>query len=369
MAKVAKRRNRWVADFRDPRTGKRHWISKATRKDAEAALTEALARVQAGQYQGQREAVRFEELAESFMQSVTPTVRESTSADYQSVIDNHLLPAFQGWRVRDITLRQIEQFRADMLAKDVRVAGGKARKIAARTINKCLVLLSMMFNHALRHRWVSHNAAALAKRVRAAAPTEALIEANVLNPDEIKALLDACDDDMRPIVMAAIYTGLRQGELLGLQWGDVELNTGKLHVRRAFTFGDFREPKTRAGRRVVDMPATLVAELKRWKLACPKGELDLVFPNSAGKPRESAKPGAARFLPGPSPSRSTQDPLSRPAAHVRQPDAPQPRADHARPGCARAREPGHHAFRVRAHDPDRGRRRSAAPGGADRVWW
>jgi integrase len=84
--------------------------------------------------------------------------------------------------------------------------------------------------------------------------------------------------------MTAIYTGLRQGELLGLKWGDIELDTGKLYVRQQWTSGKFVEPKTRAGRRKVDLPPTLVAELRRWKLQCPKGELDLVFPNGAGKP-------------------------------------------------------------------------------------
>jgi integrase len=168
-----------------------------------------------------------------------------------------------------------------MLRKQV--AGARtARTLAPRTVNKCLVLLTMLLNYALRHRWISHNPAAFAKKVREPAVEEALVEANVLSPGEITRLLQACDADVRPIVMTAVYTGLREGELLGLQWGDVDWAEAKLHVRRAWTSGRFVEPKTAAGGRNVDIPHSLMQELKRWKLACPKG--DLVFPNGAGNP-------------------------------------------------------------------------------------
>jgi integrase len=109
----------------------------------------------------------------------------------------------------------------------------------------------MMFNYALRHRWIAHNPASLVKKVREPATREPVIESNVLAPAEIKMLFDASDTDVRPIVMTVIYCGLREGELLGLQWADIDWVAGKLYVRRAWTSGGFVEPKTRAGRRAV----------------------------------------------------------------------------------------------------------------------
>lgn len=72
--------------------------------------------------------------------------------------------------------------------------------------------------------------------------------------------------------------------MLGLQWCDIDWNSGKVHVRRGYSDGRFTEPKSRHSRRQVDLPPSLLNELRRWKLACPTGELDLVFPNGQGMP-------------------------------------------------------------------------------------
>ena len=88
-------------------------------------------------------------------------------------------------------------------------------------------------------------------------------------------------------------TGMRHGELNGLQWPCVRFNDAKplIEVRRSLTEipkkagGPILEPpKTRAGYRDIPIPSELVSELRRWRLACPPSELDLVFPNSLGGP-------------------------------------------------------------------------------------
>jgi len=290
MAKVCRRRNKWIADFRDPKTQKRHWVSCATRKEAEAALTQALAKINAGTFQGKRDAVRFEELAETFLKSIAPTIRPSTFSDYKQCIERHLLPAFKGWRLADISVRDVEQLRSDLRAKDAHVT---KRKLSPRTCNKVLTLAGALFEEAERHGWMSKNPARLVRKLRKLRPEgqEEVVMA-VLNPPEIQALLDACEPKWRPIIMTGVFTGLRVGELLGLAWSDVDWNSNKIHVRRSYTFKGFQEPKTKAGRRTVDMPATLVRELKAWKLACPKAErkegeepgLELCFANGLGHP-------------------------------------------------------------------------------------
>jgi integrase len=72
--------------------------------------------------------------------------------------------------------------------------------------------------------------------------------------------------------------------LLGLQWGDCEFGKGRLYVRRqleAIT-GELAPPKTAASTRFVSLPPVAMSELKRWKIECPHGELDFVFPNTNG---------------------------------------------------------------------------------------
>ena len=80
------------------------------------------------------------------------------------------------------------------------------------------------------------------------------------------------------------FTGLRRGELLGLKWSDVELDAGRIHIRRSFGRYGFGEPKSRAGRRVVALAPSLVAELRRHKLASSPNDHDLVFASQADTP-------------------------------------------------------------------------------------
>lgn len=68
----------------------------------------------------------------------------------------------------------------------------------------------------------------------------------------------------------AVFTSMRQGELLGLQWGDVNWSSHQIHVRRAWKDGVFTQPKTRNSQRRVDVPDVLLHELKEWRLPCPR---------------------------------------------------------------------------------------------------
>lgn len=107
-------------------------------------------------------------------------------------------------------------------------------------------------------------------------------------PFEIQAVLGTAEPRWRVIILTAVLTGLREGELLGLAWGDIDWSARQIYVRQQYTAGRFSELKTEASRRCVDLPAGLVAELRRWRLACPPGSHDLVFPNGAGNPENHA---------------------------------------------------------------------------------
>jgi integrase len=87
----------------------------------------------------------------------------------------------------------------------------------------------------------------------------------------------------RPLLSTAALTGLRASELRGLRWEDVDLQTHELYVRqRADKFGQIGSPKSAAAHRAVPFGQTVATMRKEWKLACPKGQLGLVFPNGAG---------------------------------------------------------------------------------------
>jgi integrase len=88
----------------------------------------------------------------------------------------------------------------------------------------------------------------------------------------------------RPLLLTAIFTGLRASELRGLRWADVDLATASLHVtQRADTYGTIGSTKSASGRRTVPLLPMVVKALKEWRLLCPHGS-DLVFPNRSGQP-------------------------------------------------------------------------------------
>jgi integrase len=263
-----------LLDYRD-QFGRRHWeTTTGNRKEAERLLAQRLIEIGCDDYRAPDEQKTFNELVAAYRSGhVRVAVCASTANWYEGAIRNHLLPYFAGRMVREINAQQVERFRQMMVEK------GRGR----RTVNKCLTLLGAMYRYALKHRWVSYNPVALVAKLReeAGAKQDAL-DSNILTPVEINAMLEAADDRYRTLLMTAALTGLRQGELLGLQWGDIDWNTRQLHVRRSYSAGAFNEPKTKYSRRRVDLPGVLVSELKRWKLRCPVGELDLVFPTSGG---------------------------------------------------------------------------------------
>jgi integrase len=108
---------------------------------------------------------------------------------------------------------------------------------------------------------------------------------DIPTPDEIRQIIHAVKGRWRPLLLTAIFTGLRASELRGLRWIDIDLQKAELHVcQRASRFNEIGPPKTEAAERTVPLPPMVVNTLRQWKLICPKkdGQLVYVFPNSEG---------------------------------------------------------------------------------------
>jgi integrase len=277
---------------------------------AQALLTKRLVEVARGDFVSDRQRLVFSELCNRYLDSKV-NIRPTTMRSYKQLIDAYLLPYFEKQRIHTITAADVERYRAELsaglpapiadalmhrtLASRANLSRARAKqkaartKVGARTINKSLTVLTMIFNYAARHRWVDFNPAEHIEKLRDnRAISRRLADQNILTPNEVKRLIDAATDRWRLIIQTAVFTGMRQGELLGLQWGDIDWNSHQIHVRRAWREGSFTEPKTANSIRKVDLPEFMIAELKQWKLRCPISEHDLVFPNGSGNPESHA---------------------------------------------------------------------------------
>jgi integrase len=104
--------------------------------------------------------------------------------------------------------------------------------------------------------------------------------------DEIKDIIAHLSDRWRPMLLTAIFTGLRASELRGLHWKHVDLKAAKLHVReRTDRYLKMGEPKSEAGERTVPLPPMVVNVLREHKM---RAKSEFVFPTDNGKPQHHA---------------------------------------------------------------------------------
>ena len=117
----------------------------------------------------------------------------------------------------------------------------------------------------------------------------------ILSREEIGTLMQCAEEGQRPLLAAAVFTGLRLGELLGLTWANIDFDRGVVQVRRQLDrSGERVEPKTRqAVRDVILMPA-LARILREHRLRSPFArDENLVFPSQRGEGLDHTVPGRA----------------------------------------------------------------------------
>jgi integrase len=172
------------------------------------------------------------------------------------------------------------------------------RSLAMR--RKVLATLKTMLAFAQGRGLVAQN---VARGVRIKADREAArgpLRAGVDLPTmaELNTLIENSEGRRRPFIITAIFTGMRLSELRGLRWSDVDLDAGLIHVRqRADQWLNLGPTKTKAGMRDIPLAPIVVNALKQWRAECPKGTLDLVFPNTVGNVENMADIHARCWVP------------------------------------------------------------------------
>ena len=187
--------------------------------------------------------------------AVRPRLRPGTHREYARHVADYWKPLASVQLVR-LTPTAVEKVMAQLLE----------RGLSAQTVAHARSTLRRALRDAQRDGLVTRNAAALARPPRVTRG-----EMRALTAAEVGRLLEATKDDpFGPLYGLAVGSGLRLGELLGLQWGDVDAGGGSLTVRRSFARADgggyaLAEPKTTRSRRTVMLPAVARTALRRQK--------------------------------------------------------------------------------------------------------
>jgi integrase len=211
-----------------------------------------------------------------------PMARHTTYTQYRSMIHKHLAPNLGNVFLHKLTVQQLQAFYARKLQEGLK----------PNSISVIHAVLHKALENAVKWNLISRNVASLVT-----VPRKNPHEVHALSTDEARKLIQAARDSrIEALLIIAITTGVRRGELLGLRWDDVDLERGVLHIRRTMSrvagFGFIEnDPKTKASRRRVTLPNVALEALKSHRIKQDQVKLEagtswiekgLVFTNMTG---------------------------------------------------------------------------------------
>jgi integrase len=271
MAKgsVVQRSGSWYAVYRDGAT--QRWESAgSSKRSAEKLLAKRMNQINSGIYQ-EFEKILFEEYSKKWLSDYARvSVKESTYVSYEYLIRFHMNPRFGKQYLHRISAADIQKFVSEKITKE---------KLSPKTVINILIPLKEMFKHAVAWGLIKRDPTLYVKR-----PRVEMEEMDFLNPEEIRLLLDNVGHEYYTLFLTAVMTGLRRGELLALQWGDIDWNSNQISVRRSIFRGKFINPKSKHSIRRIVISPILRQELEQYRLLCRKSDRELIFTNENGLP-------------------------------------------------------------------------------------
>ena len=262
--------------------GKRYYVSAKTKTETEQKLRQAMTDADRGLTFDAGSLALGDYLHRWLNDSVRDTVRNTTFERYEQIVRMHIKPALGRVKLKNLTSTHVRG-----LYKE------KLQSRSPRTVQYIHVTLHKALKQAVNDGLVPRNVTEAVKP-----PQVRREEIHPLTPEQVNALLSAARGDrLEALYVLAIHTGLRQGELLGLKWEDVNLEEGNLQVRRTLTTTKsgpvLSTPKTKGSRRSVKLTQSAVEAL-RHHLQRQLGEIDragslweengLIFASEKGEP-------------------------------------------------------------------------------------
>jgi integrase len=160
--------------------------------------------------------IKFEVFAKEFVEVYSKVNKKSWQSDQYNL--NSLGKFFAGKYLHEITVKDIENYKVERLKTIIgKHKQDKPKTIAAATVNRELATLKTMFNKAVVWKRLKENAAKTVQFLK-----EPVGRLRFLEQEEIIKVLIHSNKHMRPILVLALNTGMRRGEILGLKWHDVD---------------------------------------------------------------------------------------------------------------------------------------------------
>ena len=278
---------------RCPECSKRHWVERArlescpecggkledteerrqksqggfrTKKEAQEALDKAKVAVAENRFVATTNVTVRSFLSDEWLPAIRQTVRPTTFTSYSSHVRNHLVPRLGSIQLRRLNAATINAHYA-LLSEQGKLQGEGG--LSPASVRRIHATLHRALRDAVRWQRLHYNPADAADPPKASAERS---ERPVWSRQELAAFLGSVREDaLYPLWLLYATTGMRRGEALGLQWGDIDLDARTLSIRRSLVpvKGGFivGEPKTKRGRRTISLDPTTVTALRTHKKA------------------------------------------------------------------------------------------------------
>jgi integrase len=203
--------------------------------------------------------------------AATLTLSGKTAERYRQLIERQIIPHLGAIPLQKLKPIHVANWHAALM---------KTGAISTRTVGHAHRVLHKALTDALRHELITRNPASVVSPPKVTASEVAILDA-----DQVKAVLTAMRDTViYPQIVVLLSTGIRRGELAGLQWTDLDLDAGKLRIERAIEKTRahglrVKQPKTKHGRRAISLPASAIETLKAHR----KAQLELRLQLGLGK--------------------------------------------------------------------------------------
>jgi integrase len=285
----------WIVDYVDT-TGKRRLKTFTKKKEADQFAATTTVEVREGVHVADSASATVKQGGKFWIASAEAAgLERSTVNQYRQHLDLHMAPFIGDTLLSKLTVPSIRAFE-DQLRE-----GGRSSVM----VKKVLVSLGSLLADAQERGLVVRNVVREKGRARQKGRDRRhekrqkgrlKVGEDIPAREEVKAIVEALEGRWRPLLLTAIFAGLRASELRGLRWEDVNLDKREVRVhQRADRFNDIGRPKSEAGERTVPVPPIVANALKEWRLSCPRKDtgkvdadgkaitvLDLVFPNGNG---------------------------------------------------------------------------------------
>lgn len=283
--------SRWYAIYFTADGRQRSGGGFSTKRDAERAAIRLEQRAAAGTLaDASRGKLTFAAYVEKYYWPAAQHLEPTTLAAYRSNLDSHFLPHFGRTRMSKIVASSVQAWVNEVSAEVEDYDGNRKPQLSPRSVRKYYTFLHAIFERAIIDQVVTLNPCAhtvLPKFVKQ--PKKAI------TPDQFETLLAEIPQRYRILVLVAIETGVRWGELAALRPVDIDLDTGEIHVRRVvlevskkITGADkvwsIRDYPKDNEHRTIRIGDQLCQDIREYLLATGKRGEDLLFSTNTGSP-------------------------------------------------------------------------------------